>query len=349
MNPKLILFQILLLIFISVSCKKEVNNPPVISDQTFEIPEKIANGTIVGTVIASDPNFDKLNFELINKSSVELPFYIESTTGNIIVKNGKAIDYEITSKYIVSVVVTEMNNEALFCSGNITINVKNIDDLPLNGMIAYYPFNGNSLDEGTNLFDGNLFGATAYNDRKSRSNGALYFDGINDYVLLNPMVGNEIRSISLWFRLEKDVDQNIGSVVPLLARDGDPQNVSEFNFGFIPLGWAGNAGRLRFIYNYIKDSYYYVQSNNSFWRKGEWHHVVIVISPTEGMKMFIDNVLQNEIVNYYSGIASGGKNMSLYVGSFEPQVGRFFWGEVDDLIFYNRPLNESEIGEIFRL
>lgn len=341
------LFLALVFVSIIICCKKEENNPPQILSQSFEIQEKSPNGTVIGTVIASDPNNDELTYEL--KSNLELPFYIDTKTGYLIVKNGELIDYETESRYSVTVLVTEKNRGALFCSAEVTINVKNIDDMPLNGLIAYYPFNGDAKDVGKNSFNGIVYGATEFNNRKDAVNSALNFNGKSDYVKINSMVGNEIRSISLWFRLGASVDQNIGNVVPLLTRDGDPQNVAEFNFGFIPTGWVGNTGKLRFIYNYIKDDYYYVQSNDAVWAKDKWHHVVIVIDPSDGMKMFIDNILQNDIAKYYSGIASSGNNMSIYVGSFEPSVGRYLLGQIDDLIFYNRPLNISEIGELFRL
>ena len=48
--------------------------------------------------------------------------------------------------------------------------------------MAYYPFNGNSIDESGNGNDGTVNGATLTIDRFGNANGAYSFDGVNDYI-----------------------------------------------------------------------------------------------------------------------------------------------------------------------
>ena len=51
-----------------------------------------------------------------------------------------------------------------------------------NGLVAYYPFNGNANDESGNGNNGNVNGAILTNDRNGNSNKAYAFDGVDDYI-----------------------------------------------------------------------------------------------------------------------------------------------------------------------
>ncbi len=49
-----------------------------------------------------------------------------------------------------------------------------------NGLVAYYPFNGNANDESGNGNDEKVNGATLATDRSGESGKAYSFDGEND-------------------------------------------------------------------------------------------------------------------------------------------------------------------------
>jgi hypothetical protein len=51
-----------------------------------------------------------------------------------------------------------------------------------NGLVAYYPFNGNANDESGNGNNGTVNGATLTTDRFGSTNKAYLFDGVNDFV-----------------------------------------------------------------------------------------------------------------------------------------------------------------------
>ena len=53
------------------------------------------------------------------------------------------------------------------------------------GLVAYYPFNGNANDESGNGNDGSVNGATLTEDRFDNENSAYSFDGVNDYIVVN--------------------------------------------------------------------------------------------------------------------------------------------------------------------
>ncbi len=75
-------------------------------------------------------------------------------------------------------------------------------NIPTEGLIAYYPFNGNANDESGNGNDGTVYGATLTTDRFGNKNAAYVFDGIDDYIWL----GNKAEfkpekiTIAAWFK-----------------------------------------------------------------------------------------------------------------------------------------------------
>ena len=53
------------------------------------------------------------------------------------------------------------------------------------GLVAYYPFNGNASDESGNGYDGTEFGGVApTTDRFGNADSAYSFDGVDDFVTI---------------------------------------------------------------------------------------------------------------------------------------------------------------------
>src|SRR3990167_996949 len=56
------------------------------------------------------------------------------------------------------------------------------DTIPIQGLVAYYPFNGNTNDESGNGNNGTLYGPTLTTDRFGNPNKAYSFNGTSDYI-----------------------------------------------------------------------------------------------------------------------------------------------------------------------
>ena len=74
-----------------------------------------------------------------------------------------------------------------------------------NGLVAYYPFDGNASDMSGNGNHGTVNGATLVPDKEGNENSAFYFDGVNDYIDLGKL-GNfsskiGTSTIHFWFTL----------------------------------------------------------------------------------------------------------------------------------------------------
>ena len=54
--------------------------------------------------------------------------------------------------------------------------------VPTNGLVGYWPFNGNSNDVSGNAHNGTSNGSTLTTDRFGTSNSAYSFNGANNYI-----------------------------------------------------------------------------------------------------------------------------------------------------------------------
>ncbi len=80
------------------------------------------------------------------------------------------------------------------------------DYLPTEGLVGWWPFNGNANDESGNGNDGTVNGATLTEDRDGNQNAAYSFDGVDDFIQISyfpslPSVGADF-SMSIWYLME---------------------------------------------------------------------------------------------------------------------------------------------------
>ncbi|MDQ1363919.1 MAG: nitrite reductase (NO-forming) / hydroxylamine reductase [Pseudomonadota bacterium] len=101
------------------------NLPPVVNNQSFSINENSANGTLVGTVIASDPNGGTLSYS-ITAGNTSSAFAINTSTGALTVANSAALDYETITQFSLTVRVADSGG--LSDTATITVSLINVAD-----------------------------------------------------------------------------------------------------------------------------------------------------------------------------------------------------------------------------
>lgn len=106
------------------------NNAPVLDDQTLpSLNENVANGTIVGTVVATDADANQtLTFSIIDGNTGNA-FAIDSSTGQIRVSNRLAVDYETNPVFQLTVQVRDSGLPSKSDTGIVTININDQNDL----------------------------------------------------------------------------------------------------------------------------------------------------------------------------------------------------------------------------
>jgi hypothetical protein len=74
---------------------------------------------------------------------------------------------------------------ALFALFTLSVFAQIPTYVPANGLVGWWPFNGNANDESGNGNHGTVNGATLTNDRFGNVNGAYSFNGSNVLIPLN--------------------------------------------------------------------------------------------------------------------------------------------------------------------
>jgi len=205
-----------------------------------------------------------------------------------------------------------------------------------NGLVAYYPFNGNANDSSGYLNDGTVNGATLSNDRFNNSNSSFLFNGINNYIRLKPISLGQTQefSISVWI---KPVDITTNRYYTITRQeDPVPNSGQDWILAFQEFGTVLAFG--------VKTTVNYDELNASIssinFTDNKWHNITAVYNGNNRY-IYVDDILVG------SDIKSGNMNVTnnLYgsIGSTSGSLEEFFNGNIDDLRFYNRALKQTEI------
>jgi gliding motility-associated-like protein len=97
----------------------DVSEKPSISNQTFSVNENDSTGTVIGVVVSNSPDAGaNLVYSILGGSNV---FHLDSATGELSVKS--VIDYESNKQYTYKVIVTDLQNQPLYDTATLVINV----------------------------------------------------------------------------------------------------------------------------------------------------------------------------------------------------------------------------------
>ncbi|MEQ9402207.1 MAG: cadherin domain-containing protein [Cyclobacteriaceae bacterium] len=104
----------------------DLNENPVVENQTFSIDENSPDDTIVGIIEATDQDSDALSF--VVESSTNSAFDVHVTTGEVTVLNAELLNFEVLSHIEINVSVSDGNGGV--ATALITVGVNDINDLP---------------------------------------------------------------------------------------------------------------------------------------------------------------------------------------------------------------------------
>ena len=202
-----------------------------------------------------------------------------------------------------------------------------------NGLVEYYPFNGNANDESGNGKNGTVNGATLTLDRFGNSNRAYKFNGINTKINIPPVNynGNKI-SFSVWVNPSTITDNQFYEIVR--QQNG---NTPDFLLSFQEHGAFISFG-LQTVNGYNELDVPITASNiiNS------WHNFVAVYDGTNRF-LYEDGVLIGS--DSKSGNIQFSSNLNS-IGSIPTNNVEVFNGYIDDVSIYSRVLSPSEILQI---
>ena len=198
--------------------------------------------------------------------------------------------------------------------------------VPTDGLVAYYPFNGNANDASGNGNDGVNTGAVLTIDRHGNSDSAFYFSGsscstrIDADVDMSSVLSS--MSVSMWVNRNGN-----GCYNPRLFDFYDGGNNSN-DWGEV---WFNGAN----LFNLSGSGY----SDND-----KWYNITIIINNSENSrKYFIDGNLVNNIPNTKTLPLAG----DFSIGRMNHPAYDAFNGIIDDFGIWNRALTEQEIQNLY--
>jgi hypothetical protein len=203
------------------------------------------------------------------------------------------------------------------------------EGFPVEGLIAYFPFNGDAQDFSGNDLQGILSGASLVTDRFGEE-GALSFDGIDDYFIVNSPLLSAIKSdltISMWVNTEVNDFTHL-VIISSKPAFSDDSVFTDFTWHGDWLGFGYTLGRGGIV-TYLQDNIY----------DGSWHHLVGVIQ--NGMLKFYVDGEQN---SFKMGTAGFTDLQYVIIGNWLGKDGlEFPQVMVDDLTIYDRALSDNKI------
>ena len=234
------------------------------------------------------------------------------------------------------------------------INAQVPSYVPANGLVGYWPFNGNANDVSGNGYNGVVNGAALSNDRFGNSNNAYQFTSNPQNITITNLHQNNILNYSVagWFQIQQQNGYGtvISGDVPLSPPSGLRFSLGGTNsFQWqVEDGWNTNG-----IVNNTLNAVNY--NNNS------WHSFVVTFSSNPGLinassfKVYTDGILMPSVTFQDHWPPGSGFSMGFNVsapvdnGTLPVVFGNandladFFNGILDDIGIWNRALTQAEI------
>lgn len=208
--------------------------------------------------------------------------------------------------------------------------------VPTNGLVGYWPFNGNANDESGNGNNGTVNGATLTTDRNGNVNSSYSFDGVDDFIQVQTPSLNNAISISFW-AFDEGSYPNSYSLNPRYVS-------SEFcNGGFALVNNVNTPGGIFFTRNRGNTSTEMFASLSPTYQINQY--ITFTYDGING-KFYLNGNLINTVAN--SGSISQSANMFFgKSGCIFGQMIDAFKGKLDDIGIWNRALTQQEITNIY--
>lgn len=212
-----------------------------------------------------------------------------------------------------------------------------IAQIPTNGLIAYYPFNGNANDATGNGNNGTVNGAVLTTDRFGNSNSAYYFDGGGSKISGNvgSVLSTTENSIAFWATIEGAGAQN-----PRIIGVGPAGTPGQFYS--VILDGTGNPRSLEYYSG--QGTGLNLLSTTKVYNGTNWKHYVVTFK-NKTAKFYINGVYDSEVTGN-TGLQSF-TNAILQIGYSEGGTD-WFNGKLDEIRIYNRELSASEVGQMYQ-
>ena len=216
--------------------------------------------------------------------------------------------------------------------------------IPSDGLVAYYPFNGNANDASGNGNNGTVSGATLTSDKDGNTNKAYEFTVDENGVLgssqdeititSDPLMNSNEITLSAW-------------VYPR-SKPGAFANRPLTVFG----RWEINVANEVFRFQVKEDNKIYFRAGSESFESGQinydtWSHIAITFGSNGTVKSYLNGNYVDE--TNFSTPLNVNSQSNLTIGSLHSSNGTWylFDGKLDELGFWNKVLTSQEIANLF--
>ena len=209
--------------------------------------------------------------------------------------------------------------------------------VPSNGLVGWWPFNGNANDESGSGNNGTVNGATLTTDRFNLSNKAYYFGGQSKFIDLgsaglssNPSVC----SYSVWFKLNTLYTGLYNETSIILSKRHQDNGPS----------WTTIQIDSNCMVNFVVDGPAFNQDvlGSSSICNDQWQHLVCIKNQNV-YSVYLNSILVNSQTIIYN---HNGSNLNMHVGH-QGAWDTWFIGSIDDIGIWNRALTQQEITDLY--
>lgn len=213
--------------------------------------------------------------------------------------------------------------------------------VPSDGLVGWWPFNGNANDESGNGNDGVVNNAILDADRLNNPNSAYLFNGSNSSIVIGDpidggfdMLGGPV-SISLWL----STSESMLSSLVTKQNTAIPNSNGDYNLDMNALGEARMAMGFGEGQGAANVSGVLVNDN-------EWHHIVGTYTPVS-IELYVDGILATAGSSSISAPSTLlDSPQPLQFGTAVPNSTPLN-GKLDDIGIWNRVLTPEEIAAIY--
>ena len=221
-----------------------------------------------------------------------------------------------------------------------TLPILNAQDLPsyvpTEGLVAYYPFNGNANDASGNGHHGTVNGATLSSDRDGNENSSYSFDGVSSSISTvgNFNFNNEL-TFSSWIYIESYIEDGVHERI-VNSSEGTGGISDRWMFNVSP---NSESSTLEFNIGYTGNE---VQGLKTI-PLNKFTHVAFTFKNGE-VVIYMDGEIDSSSTLGITNL--NFINSPIDLGSVNG-LESFFNGELDDIGIWNRALSEQEIQNLY--
>ena len=247
----------------------------------------------------------------------------------------------------------------LFGAVSLVAHAQVPDYVPTEGLVAWYPFNGNANDESGNGNDGIVFGATLGQDRNGSPENAFHFNGNGEFISIehdSAFISTNM-SMSFWFSTFSEELLPSASVhgwAALLQKTGPGSNLNNRYFSLDLVSPTNSLSSPYAIRNACSTGFAVDPSSSveSAWTDFQiqpsiWYHVVSTYTDST-ILVYVNGTLTAESVLQNSRLPN---EAPIEVGkpycSQNNCDNRYLNGAFDDFGYWNRALSEEEILALY--